>query len=212
MARLRLRADPPGVITVLIVDDHPAVRAGLYSVLRIEPGIVPVGTCGSVAEATELAEDLDPRVLLVDYELPDGDGLELCMRFYRRGVRSLVYSAYSQRVLAASSLLAGASGLLHKAAGGDELCDAIRCVARGLRLFPPISREVLDVCAHRLDPDDLPILGMTIEGSSRSDIAEALRLDERELERRLERMVTQLRPSTGLLRRVSAIGDAANTG
>jgi hypothetical protein len=50
---------------------------------------------------------------------------------------------------------------------------------------------------------------MTIEGSSRSDIGEALRLDGGELERRLERMVDRLRPSTGMLKRVSAIGERA---
>jgi DNA-binding NarL/FixJ family response regulator len=195
------------VIRVLIVDDHPAVRAGVHSVLRIEPGILPVAAVGSIAEAMDALERCDPQVAVIDYELGDGDGLDLCMRLRAEGIRSLIYSAYSERVLAPASLLAGAAGLVHKSNAGDELRDAIRCAYRGVRLFPPIGGEVLEMCANRLDAEDLPILGMMIESSSVSEVAEALRLDGDELERRLERMVDRLRPSTGALRRVSGIGE-----
>ncbi len=194
-----------GVIRVLIVDDHPAVRAGLESVLRTEAGIAPVAACGSVAEAETLAERVRPQVAVVDYELGDGNGLDLCMRLYPAGVRTLVFSAFGEKTLAAAAQLAGASGLLHKAAAGDELSDAIRCVARDMRMFPPLGRDVLELLAGRLDPEDLSILGMTIEGSTREDVAEALRLDPGELERRLRGMVARVRPRTGGRKRLSQI-------
>jgi DNA-binding NarL/FixJ family response regulator len=190
------------VIRVLVVDDHPAVRAGIEAILRVEPGIVPVGTCGSIAEAVELAAQTHPTVVLVDYELGDGDGLELCMRLYPEGLRTLVFSAYGERSLATAALLAGAGGLVHKAAAGDELCDAIRCVARGMALFPPIGGEALEALAARVDPLDLPILGMAVEGSSRGDIGEALGIAAEELDRRMRAMVALVRPSTGTLKRV----------
>jgi DNA-binding NarL/FixJ family response regulator len=184
------------VIRVLVVDDHPAVRAGLESVLGIEPGIDPVASCGSVSEALALVPQVRPTVVLVDYDLRGDDGLELCMRLYPAGVRTLVFSAYGEQTLAAAALLAGASGLIGKVAAGDELCDAIRCVARGVRLFPPVIGEVLEVLVGRLDADDLPILGMALEGNSRAEIAESLGLPPRALDRRMREMVARVRPRT----------------
>jgi DNA-binding NarL/FixJ family response regulator len=191
------------VIKVLVVDDHPAVRTGIEAVLRAEPGLVPIGSCATLDHAQHEIERSKPSVVIVDYELQDGNGLDLCLQTTRAGEsRTLVYSAYSERVLVAAALLAGADGLLHKSAGAEELCDAIRCAARGIRLFPPVTRDVLEVCGARLDPEDLPILGMLIEGTPRSDIAEVLRLEQSELELRLEHMVRRLRPATGALRRL----------
>jgi two-component system response regulator DesR len=138
-------------------------------------------------------------VAVVDYELHDGHGLELCLEYYSRGLRTLVYSAYGQRLLAAAALLAGAGGLIHKSAEPAELCDAIRSVARGIRLYPPVTGEVLDVCARRLPEEDLPILGTLVEGASRADAAEALGLGDGEIDSRLRSMIERLRPATGAL-------------
>jgi DNA-binding NarL/FixJ family response regulator len=194
------------MIRVLVVDDHPAVRTGIEAVLRAEPGLVPIGSCAGVGHARHEIRRSSPSLVVVDYELQDGNGLDLCLHAARDGApRTLVYSAYSERVLAPAALLAGADGLLHKAAGADELCNAIRSAARGIRLFPPITRDVLEVCATRLDPEDLPILGMLVEGTPRGDIGEVLRLSPRTLERRLEHMVQRLRPATGALRRLPGV-------
>ena len=190
------------MIRVLVVDDHPAVRAGLEAVLRTEPGIAVVASCGAIEDARTSIERTEPDVAVVDYELGDGHGLELCLEFYAHGLRTLVYSAYSERVLAAASMLAGAGGLLHKSAEAAELCDAIRSVARDIPLFPPVTRDVLEVCAQRLDTEDLPILGMLVEGTPRPDVAEVLRISDDELGRRVAGMVQRLRPATGALRRL----------
>lgn len=63
------------MIGVLVVDDHPAVRAGLVALLRREPGIVPVAAAQGMQEALVQAERNGPDVALVDYALGDGDGL-----------------------------------------------------------------------------------------------------------------------------------------
>jgi DNA-binding NarL/FixJ family response regulator len=192
------------VIRVLIIDDHPAVRSGVASVVRAEPGLVLVGSCSGVEEAVAVSGRTEVTVAVIDYDLGDGDGLNLCMRFRRRNIRTLIYSAYDERALAAASQLAGADGLLSKTAGGEELCETIRRVARGTAVFPQLDREVLEACASRVDEDDLPILGIMLDSRSRRDAAEALRLDEPEVERRLARMVDKLRPSTGPRRSVPA--------
>src|SRR5918999_6352046 len=93
-------AGPRGkaMIRVLVVDDHPAVRAGLVAMLRSEPGLVPVGAVGSAEEALrELARD-GTDVLLVDYDLPDSDGLTLCWDAKCREdpPAVLVYSSFSR--------------------------------------------------------------------------------------------------------------------
>src|SRR5918999_948512 len=100
-------AGPRGkaMIRVLVVDDHPAVRAGLVAMLRSEPGLVPVGAVGSA----ELARD-GTDVLLVDYDLPDSDGLTLCWDAKCREdpPAVLVYSAFARPRLTIAATLAGA--------------------------------------------------------------------------------------------------------
>ncbi|MEJ7717391.1 MAG: response regulator [Thermoleophilaceae bacterium] len=68
------------MIRVLLVDDHPALRAGLGTVLRLEPGLIPVGAAADAEAALEEARRRDPNVVLVDYHLPGDDGLMLCRR------------------------------------------------------------------------------------------------------------------------------------
>jgi hypothetical protein len=72
-------------------------------------------------------------------------------------------------------------------------------VARDLPRFPPLDRETMDSCAARVDAEDLPILGIMLEGHSRRDAQDALRLGAGELEQRLGRMVDRLKPPIGLL-------------
>ena len=66
------------MIRVAIVDDHHAVRLGLTSALKSEPGLVPVGVAAGAAELEPLLYRSRPDVVLLDHSLPDGDGLTLC--------------------------------------------------------------------------------------------------------------------------------------
>jgi two-component system response regulator DevR len=90
-------------------------------------------------------------------------------------------------------VLAGADGLVHKGAPAGELYEALRLVAKGRRVLPPLSRELLDAAAERLDPEDLPVLGMVLDETPRGDIARVLRLEPRALDARIERMLEGLR-------------------
>ncbi len=170
--------------------------------MRIEPGMTPVGACDGVVSGSALAERSGVDVAVVDYQLSDGHGLQLALRFARMGIRTLVYSAYDDRRLAPASLVAGAVGVLHKSNGGDKLCDGVRSVARDIPVFPPLDREVLESCVERLDTRDLPIFGMMMERTTRQDVAQAARVDEQELDERLEEMVERLRPPTHPLARL----------
>ena len=66
------------MIRVLVVDDHPAVLTGLVVALRGEPGIVPIAGVATSEEALSEARRFDIDLALVDYHLPDSDGLTLC--------------------------------------------------------------------------------------------------------------------------------------
>ena len=185
------------LIKVLIVDDHPAVRAGLRSVLRHEPGLVPIGEAVTAREAMEKAGE-EPDVVLADYHLPDEDGLVLCTRLKAQepSTRVLIYSAYAGAGLAVPALVAGADGLVDKSSLGRHLFDAIRRVARGGHAFPEISPEHLRAAAERLAPEDVPVLGMLVDRTTHEDIAATLGIEPWQLQARLLSMIGRLRVET----------------
>ena len=183
------------MIRILLVDDHPALRAGLTAVLRSEPGLVPLAAAESEADLWPALTRTRPDLVILDYHFPDADGLLLCRRIKRTlpAPAVLVYSAYADASLAIPALLAGADGVVSKAAPAPELYDAIRRVARGERVAPPVSRELRDAAVAKLDPEDLPILSMVLDRTPSEEIAEVLRLEPGELAPRLDRMIAQLK-------------------
>lgn len=182
------------MIRLLVVDDHAAVRAGLIGLLRREPGLVPLGACGSVAEALQEARRQEPQVALIDFQLPDGDGLTLCreLKLLPRPPRVVIYSAFARPALAVAAKLAGADGLVDKGVEVDDLFDAIRAVGRGEQALPALEPEMIARCTARLDPDDVSTFGMLMSGTPTADVAEVLDEDERHVEDRLRRMLGDL--------------------
>jgi DNA-binding NarL/FixJ family response regulator len=183
------------VIRILLVDDHPAVQAGLTAVLRAEPGLVPLGTAGSVADLWPQLHSTKPDVVVLDYHLPGTDGLSLTRQIKRTmpAPAVLLYSAYADTSLVIPARLAGADGIVHKGAPANELFEAIRAVAGGGRVLPPVSRELLTAASNRLDPEDLPVLGMTLDDTPPPEIARVLGLEPSALAARIDRMVSRLK-------------------
>ena len=183
------------MIRILVVDDHPAMRAGLNGVLTAEPGLVPLATAASEEELVPALNRTKPDVVLLDYHLPGSDGLVLCRRIKRQlpAPAVLIYSAYADAQLAIPAVLAGADGLLHKSAPAADLYNAIRTVARGDRAMPPVAPQLIQAASERLAPDDLPVLGMVLDGAGLDEIAATLRCDPREIARRVDGMLQRLR-------------------
>jgi DNA-binding NarL/FixJ family response regulator len=172
-------------IRVLVVDDHPAVRTGLLAMLADEPGIEPAGAAASAGEAHEawLASDERPDVVLVDYHLPDEDGLSLCLwlKSADPAPAVVIYSAFADEGLVLPAVLAGADGLVGKSTDPAEVSDVVRAVAAGGRRLPPVSPQVDRELGARLAAEDLPILGMLRHGVPAPEVAATLGIDAGEL-------------------------------
>ena len=180
---------------VAVIDPQPAVRAGLVMLLRAEPGMVPVGTAAGSTDANDLLARERPDVVLLEHHLLDGDGIALSRRIKaeRGETRVVVYTAAPDAELQLLARVAGADGLVDKAAPPAELFEAIRLVARGESALPPLGREQLDAAAHQVEPEDLALLAMLVDRTEPADVAAALRLDRRRVGRRIERLLGRLR-------------------
>jgi DNA-binding NarL/FixJ family response regulator len=180
---------------VLVVDDHAAVRCGVEALLEGEPDLQPVGSASGAAEALALARQTRPDVAIVDFQLADRDGLSLCMQLKELAhpVRVVVYSAYADGPLALAGVIAGADGVVHKAALATELCDTVRAVAAGRSAIPPAAPGAQAVVAARLEPDDLPILAMLVDGTEPAEIARVLGIQPSSLAARRWAMLDRLR-------------------
>jgi DNA-binding NarL/FixJ family response regulator len=187
----------PVVTRIAIVDPQPAVRTGLTMLLRTEPGLVPVGAANGATEGLELVERLGPDVVLLEHHLLDGDGLSLCRRLKAlvRPPRVVLYTADPDGELVLLARVACADGLVDKSADPRELFEAIRVVVRGGSALPPLEPEQLDAAAHQIDPEDLALLAMLVDGTPAWDAADTLRLDRRKVGRRIERLLGRLRQS-----------------
>jgi DNA-binding NarL/FixJ family response regulator len=182
------------VIRVLVIEDHPAMRAGLTGVLTAEPQLVPLASVACANEILPAVERMRPDVVLLDYHLPGSDGLAVCRTLKRQAhpPAVLLYSAYACDRLAIPAILAGADGMLHKSAPAPELYRAIHAVACGRRVMPSIPGELLALAGDRLEPVDRRVLDMALYGSAPAAIARELRTTPAAIRARIDRIIERL--------------------
>ena len=189
-------------LRVLVVDDHTAIRAGVQAVLAREPDLQPIGGAASADQALDKARAREPDVVVVDHRLEAGDGLTLTrqLKALPAPPAVLVYSAHADAALTVAAVIAGADGVVGKGGDADDLCDAVRFVACGRSVRPRILPATLRSTAERLDPGDVPILGMLVHRTPPDEIARVLGMTERRLDARRWAM---LRCLTGRERRAA---------
>ena len=168
---------------LLIVDDHPVVRAGLRRLLAVEPGLAIV-EADSGQEAVGIFRDTRPDLVLLDLNLPGISGLEVLGRLLTADPKAkiLVISMYDNPVYVARVLEAGARGYVSKNAPPEHILEAVRRVAAGRRYIEPEMAQELalgDVrsASHplsQLSSRDVEILRLLADGSSLTEIAEAI--------------------------------------
>lgn len=184
---------------LLVVDDHAAVRAGLRELLDDETDFEVVAAVSTAEAAMSVAESEPIDVAVVDYQLGGRNGLWLSRKLKRlaRPPAVLIYSAYTDGVLAAAAVVAQADGILSKGGLGSELCAAVRRIAGGGHELPPIPPWLGEALRRRLDHEEQAIFGMLLARLDPVEIAETLGLSAAGLESRLWEMLRQVEAPHG---------------
>jgi DNA-binding NarL/FixJ family response regulator len=175
------------VITVLLVDDHRLVRAGLETLVDSAEDMSVVGSAADGTEAVEKAARLHPDVVLMDLSMPGMDGVAATRRILAAdaGVQVLVLTSFSDNGRVLDALDAGAVGYLLKDSDPSALLDAVRAVARGESpIDSRVARTVLSARQSRpggpeLTDREREVLGLVGKGMANRQIARALGITER---------------------------------
>ena len=206
-------------VSLMLVDDHEVVRAGLRTLLSASGLIDFVGEAGTVAEAVALALERRPNVVLMDLRLPDGSGVEACREILSEApeVRVLFLTSYSDAEAVTSTVLAGAAGYVLKDIGHLALLRAILDTAEGRRVLDAkAAAPVLEgmqasirkgrASAEDLSPQERRVLSFVVEGRTNKEIAAAMGLSEKTVKNYLSNTFQKL----GVGRRAQAAALFAN--
>jgi len=170
----------PNKISVLLVDDHSLVRRGFRRILEDEPDISVVGEASDGEEAVRLAEDLHPRVVVMDCALPKMNGLDATRAILKKFPETLVLmlSMHPEGTWVRQSLEAGARGYILKNAVDVELGNAIRKVIAGEVVLDPQVENPIRLKGERntLTQREMEVLQMIAQGKSNKEIAAELQL------------------------------------
>ena len=168
-------------ISVLLVDDHGLVRKGFRRMLEDDPEIRVVGEAVNGVEAIKLAQELHPRVIVMDIAMPGLDGVQATREILKHApeIAVLILSMYSDENYVRNALDAGARGYLLKEALDVDLAGAIKELAAGRNVIGPgvlaANREP-DPDYDRLTPREKQILELIARGYSNKEIAGLLTL------------------------------------
>jgi len=169
-------------IRIMVVDDHPVVRAGLVMLISHEEDMTVVAQAANGKEAIESYEKYEPDITLIDLSLPDIHGIEVIERIRKKFpmAKILVLSVFSGSEDVYRSLQSGALGYLIKDSTPDQLFHAIREANEGRRyLHPSAALRLADrMLNDMLTPRELDVLRLMVQGKSNKEIAADLNLSE----------------------------------
>lgn len=196
---------------VLIVDDHILFREGLVGLLRSQTDMDVVGECGSVREAVEKAAQLNPEVILMDYSLPDGTGIDATREILAEqpdmNVIFLTIHDNDERMIAA--MRSGARGYLLKNLSVQKLLASLRALERGEAAISRVMmKRVLEEFAQSTPPvsqEPSPLIGLTsreievlqelADGITNQEIATRLFISENTVKNHIHNILEKLRLS-----------------
>jgi DNA-binding NarL/FixJ family response regulator len=197
MATKKQKVKPTPKARILLVDDHPIIRAGFRELLDQEPDMEVVGTAENAVEAMKMFEILKPDLAVVDISLnKDMGGLELIkdMKIRVPGVKVLVLSMHDETIFAERALRAGAKGYVMKEQATEKIITAVRKVLKGeLYLNEKVASKILAKLVdgrsedHRspiekLSDRELEVFKLIGDGMGTRDIAEKLFLSIKTIE------------------------------
>ena len=195
---------------VLIVDDHPLVRAGLTQLISDEPDLE---VCGEAAESSEALRQLasaSPDLAIIDISLARGSGIDLIKQIKARDtrVKMLVSSMHDESLFAERALHAGAMGYINKQEATDQVIGAIRQILKGqIYLSARMTERMLEgLVSHTHPPEgsavdnlsnrELEVLANIGQGLTTRVIAKRLHLSVKTIESHREHIKTKLNLKT----------------
>lgn len=172
---------PERSITVVLADDHSLVRRGFRRMLEDDREIAVIGEAGDGQEAVDLALQLRPRVVVMDFAMPAINGAMATRQILRAAPDTavLMLSMHSEMSYVRASFDAGARGYLLKNAMDLELVDAVKQVAAGRQVLDPLLGTVEALAQAprpQLTPREVEVLQLIAQGKSNKEIAALLRL------------------------------------
>jgi NarL family two-component system response regulator LiaR len=194
-------------IRVLIVDDHTVVRDGLNALLSAEPGMEVVGAAADGLEAVQLAQELNPDVILLDLVMPRMDGVQATIEIKRVSpeARILVLTSFAENHQVFSAIKSGAIGYLMKDTSSEDLIQAIRDTYHNKpALQPEIARKLMrdiqsqaaqESLVSTLTEREVEILQQVALGKTNQEIADELFLSERTVRTHITNILAKLRLS-----------------
>jgi DNA-binding NarL/FixJ family response regulator len=192
-------------ITVVIVDDHPALRDGIRAGLEREGSTSVVGEASDGIEAVGLVANVSPDVVLMDLQLPSIDGVEAIRRIVARApdVKILVLTVLQTETNVIEAIRAGASGYLLKTATTEEIVAGVRRAYEGDAVFTPALAGLVlsDVRARAssgrteggLTPREMQVLRLVAQGHSYSEIAAQLFISPKTARNHVQNILRKLR-------------------
>jgi two-component system, NarL family, response regulator LiaR len=171
-------------IRVLVVDDHPMVRAGLATMLKAASGIEVIAEASGGQEAIELCAAHKPQVVLMDLKMPgmDGASAAAAIRQANREIQIIMLTAFYDPDLVQNAMQAGAIGYLLKTSGSNEITDAIRNAAQRRRTLAPEATEALiqavqnESIGEDLTSREREVLRLMTVGKSNQEIADQMQV------------------------------------
>jgi DNA-binding NarL/FixJ family response regulator len=195
------------VIKVLIADDHAVVRRGLRQILSETEDILVGAEAATVQEARHLAKQQRWDVLVLDINMPGGNGLELIAELRKEGVspRVLVLTVFPEDQYAVRTLRAGAAGFLTKESAPEKLIEAVRKIASGGRyvslelaeaLASLVAGEAYGTPHERLSDREFGVFKMLANGRTVSQVAQELSLSVKTVSTHRTRILKKMEMKT----------------
>ncbi|HMM93819.1 MAG: response regulator transcription factor [Micrococcales bacterium] len=168
-------------IRLVLADDQALVRGALAALLDLEPDLEVVGQAEDGEEVVRVVGATLPDVVLMDVEMPGGDGIDATTRLRERhpDVRVLVVTTFGRPGYLRRAMQAGASGFVVKDTPAHALADAVRRVHAGLRVVDPaLAADSLALGDSPLTPRETEVLRAAASGATIAQLARTLHLSE----------------------------------
>jgi two-component system nitrate/nitrite response regulator NarL len=201
-------------VRVVVADDHPLYREGVVRALTASGRIDVVAQSEGGREALDQIREHSPDVALIDYKLPDLDGVSVVHAVTRDGLqtRVLLLSAFTDSGLVYEALQTGASGYLPKEAKREQIVDAVLACSRGETVLPTelTAGLVSEIRVRRasdtpvLTDREREILGLIAAGKSLPEIAKELYLGVTTVKTHVQHLYEKL----GVSDRAAAVAEA----